>query len=219
MPNIFKDGGGAGIGSYVIVFRNGALAPETDALKLRKAYEAGEQIYVSIDDEETKDSLIPASGWIDGESKLHLAARDFDDDKTYVIAVTDSPIASEAVIEAEVEEGIDIGGEEIPSQEIVEETAEAAAEAVRPYFDGNSLAIPEQAEDAPATVNSIKQGDAVVPMVDSRLPQATQADNGKVVKVNEQGSYALGADAGGVTEERVQEMIDAAIGDAINASY
>ena len=79
MPNIFKDGGGAGIGSYVVVFKDGELAENTDLLKLRGAYEAGEAIYFSIIDDETEDALVQATGWIDEESKLHLVARDMDD--------------------------------------------------------------------------------------------------------------------------------------------
>ena len=109
MPNIFKDGGGAGIGSYVVVFKNGQLAENTDPTFVRRAYEAGDQIYVSIIDAQTKDALVPASGWIDEEGKLHLIARDFDDDKTYTVAITDSPLASEIDIEAEVDDGVKIG--------------------------------------------------------------------------------------------------------------
>lgn len=248
MPNIFKDGGGAGIGSFVVVFKNGQLAPETDLMKLRGAYAAGEQIYFSVIDEETEDALVPASGWIDEEAKLHLVARDFDDSKTYGIELSDAPVASEIVVEAEVKDGIDMGGEEVPSQEAVEEAADAAADAVRPYFDGESLVIPEQAEEAPESVGSVKQGEAIIPLKDERLPAAAAADEGKIIKVNEEGDYELAEDAGtvlpvpaaadegkivkvnaqgeyelgedaGLDQQEVQALIDAAIGDAINASY
>lgn len=124
MSNIFKNGGGAGIGSYVIVFKDGQLAPDTDPLKLWGAYESGEQVYISVIDEETQDALVPASGWIDADSKLHLVARDFDDDKTYSVVLEYAPIASEMHIEGDVEEGITGGG--VSKEEVEEMIADKA---------------------------------------------------------------------------------------------
>lgn len=49
--------------------------------------------------------------------------------------------------------------------------------------------------DVPEYVDSIKQGNAVIPLKDDRLPTAEQADAGKVLKVADAGGYEL-ADAG-----------------------
>jgi len=119
MPNLFKDGGGAGIGSYVVVFENGQLAEGTNLVKVRGAYDAGETIFVSLIDETTEEALIPASGWIDEENKLNLVARDFDDNKTYTLILTGDP--QPEIIEAEVSEGIEIDGEPIPADSKIEE--------------------------------------------------------------------------------------------------
>ena len=62
---IFTMGGGAGIGSYVLVFRNGVLAESTDFAKVRGAYDSGDSIFLSIIDEGAQEALIPASGWVD----------------------------------------------------------------------------------------------------------------------------------------------------------
>ena len=54
---IFTQGGGGGIGSYVVVFKNGRMAEDTDLRKLKGAYDAGDQIYVSIVDDEIEQAL------------------------------------------------------------------------------------------------------------------------------------------------------------------
>lgn len=131
--SIFTDGGGAGIGSYVVVFKDGRLAENTEFLKLRGAYEAGEAIFFSVIDAETEDALVPASGWIDEERKLHLVARDFDDAKTYSVIITDAPNESEIVAEYAVEDGIEAGGEAIGGVRL----------------EGTSLVIPEQPAPEP----------------------------------------------------------------------
>lgn len=46
-------------------------------------------------------------------------------------------------------------------------------------------------------VDSIKQGNAVIPLKDTRVPDSAVADAGKVVKVSEDGSYELGEAGGG----------------------
>lgn len=138
MPNIFKDGGGAGIGSFIVVFKNGRLADNTDPIKLRGAYEAGEQIYFSIIDDESKDALIPASGWIDESAKLHLIARDFDDDKTYGVEMEDKPIAAE--ISVEVKDGIELGESEVQAK-LDEETLEEGTIEVGIGFDSEGNLI------------------------------------------------------------------------------
>lgn len=146
--SIFKDGGGAGIGSYVVVFKNGELAPETSLLKLRRAYEAGESIFFSVIDIETKDALVPASGWIDEEGKLHLVARDFDDAKTYSLVFDANPIESEIDVHAEVKDGIDLAGEDIPSWDQIESALAEKADLV----DGK---IP--AEELPSYVDDVEE--------------------------------------------------------------
>ena len=335
MPSIFTQGGGAGIGSYVIVFENGQLAAGTRLLKLRGAYEAGEQIYFSIIDDDTKDALIPASGWIDDEDHLHLTARDFDDEKTYKIDMSYAPIESEIEIDVTVDDGVELGEDEIVSKEEV--NAELAlkadlvdgkvpADQLPSYVDDvveyeSASAFPEEGDAGKIylaidtgntyrwsgseyvqiggqdlsnyynktetdnllngkqatlvsstnikTINNVSiLGEGNLDVSDSRIPAATSADNGKVIKVDAQGDYVLGAESGGmsnpmttagdiivggasgaparvavgtvgqvltvgtnnivgwanaasggVTEQRVQEMIDAAIGNALNASY
>lgn len=107
MPNIFKDGGGAGIGSFVVVFKNGVMAPNTDLIKLRGAYAAGDNIFFSIVDDQTEDALVQASGWIGEDKELHLIARDFDDSKTYGVVVSEGG----AEVSQDVTEGIAIGDE------------------------------------------------------------------------------------------------------------
>lgn len=129
MPNIFKDGGGAGIGSYVIVFKNGQMDPSTDVAKLRGAYESGDSIFVSVIDDETKDALVPASGWLDEENELHLVARDLDDGKTYTVLVGED-VTEPA--EATVEDKIEINGEEIQAGvSIPEPTSEDAGKVIK----------------------------------------------------------------------------------------
>ena len=132
--NVFTLGGGAGVGSYVVVFKDGVMSPETDLRTLRGAYESGEQIYFSIIDDETKDALVPASGWIGEDGKLNLVARDFDDNKTYSVALDGDQSA-----EAEVKDGIEAGGEPLGGGSV--------------EIAGNSLVIPEQPAPEPVFVD------------------------------------------------------------------
>ena len=46
-------------------------------------------------------------------------------------------------------------------------------------------------DGAPEYVDSIKQGNAVIPLKDVRLPDATSADVGKVLGVNDEGEFVL----------------------------
>lgn len=107
--SIFNAGGGAGIGSYVLVFKNGVLDPKTDFARLRGAYDSGDSIYLSLIGEGYDEALVPASGWVDEDDKLHLVARDFDDGKTYTIDLAIN--AHEA--EVEIKDGIEIDGTRI----------------------------------------------------------------------------------------------------------
>lgn len=153
--SIFNAGGGAGIGSYVIVFKNGILDPKTDFARLRGAYDSGDSIYLSLIGEGYDEALIPASGWVDEDDELHLVARDFDDGKTYNIDLGLN--AHEA--EVEIEDGIEINGAKI---------AEGAS-----------------------------------------VPEPQESDRGLFLKVSDQGEleYAEGGEGGGVTEERVHEIV------------
>ena len=49
---IFEIGGGAGIGSYVVVMKNGALV-EPNPLRIRQEFDAGNTLYLSIIDDTT----------------------------------------------------------------------------------------------------------------------------------------------------------------------
>lgn len=55
-----------------------------------------------------------------------------------------------------------------------------------------------KSESASEYVNSIKQGNAVISLKDSRIPDSAIADAGKVVKVADDGSYELGEAGGGL---------------------
>lgn len=125
--SIFTRGGGAGIGSYVLVFVNGVLDRHTDMAKVRGAYDSGDNIFLSIIDEGTSEALVPASGWIDEENRLHLIARDFDDDKTYELLIEEN--AHEA--DVEIVDGIEMGDTEIPDAEYIE--AQLAGKLVPSY--------------------------------------------------------------------------------------
>lgn len=107
--SIFNAGGGAGIGSYVIVFKDGILDPKTDFARLRGAYDSGDTIYLSLIGDGYGEALIPASGWVDENDELHLVARDFDDGETYTIDLGLN--AHEA--EVEIKDGIEINGAKI----------------------------------------------------------------------------------------------------------
>lgn len=103
ISKLFKEGGGAGIGSYILVLRNGELDSRTNYLAVRGAYDSGDNLYLSIIDDDTSEALLPLTGWVDKNNKLHLLGRDFDDDVTYKIDVSFHKIAYQAM------EGISIG--------------------------------------------------------------------------------------------------------------
>ena len=110
MNKLFKFGGGAGIGSYVIVIENGALKP-VRAEVVRESYDKGENLYLSIIDDSTEEALLPLSGYVDNEGILHLSGRDFDDNKTYEFTVNNA----EQTISVEAKEGVTIGDTTIPT--------------------------------------------------------------------------------------------------------
>lgn len=60
--------------------------------------------------------------------------------------------------------------------------------------------------EAPEYIDTIKQGNAVIPLKDSRIPDSVDADIGKVVKVGANGSYELG-EAGGDNRIRIPSSI------------
>ncbi len=108
---IFKFGGGAGIGSYVIVWENGQLV-NPQAEKIRGAYDNGDNLYLSIIDDGTEEALLPLSGYVDNEGILHLSGRDFDDNKTYEFEINGN---THEITTSEVE-GITMGEGTIPSE-------------------------------------------------------------------------------------------------------
>ena len=146
--SIFTRGGGAGIGSYVLVFVNGVLDRHTDMAKVRGAYDSGDNIFLSIIDEGTSEALVPASGWIDEQNRLHLVARDFDDDKTYKLLIGEN--AHEA--DVEIADGIDMGDTEIPDAEYIEAQLAGKADLV----DGK---VP--ADQLPGYVDDIAEFDSM----------------------------------------------------------
>ena len=108
---IFELGGGAGIGSYVIVMKNGALV-EPNPLRIRQEFDAGNTLYLSIIDDTTQQALMPLTGYVDTENKLHLTCRDFDDVKTY-----DLTVEGKQPVVLTPTEGVTIGGTTIPTSE------------------------------------------------------------------------------------------------------
>ena len=104
ISQIFKTGGGAGIGSYVLVIKDGVLL-NPKAEKIRWAYDSGENLFLSIIDDTTEEALLPLTGYVDNDGVLHLAGRDFDDDKTYIIEI-DGKTHS---INTEMVDGITLG--------------------------------------------------------------------------------------------------------------
>lgn len=173
MSNIFINGGGAGIGSYVVVFKNGVMDPTTNLRELRGAYDAGDSILFSIVEEGVSEALVPASGWVDEEAKLHLIARDFDDDKTYNIGL--GLEAHEA--EIEVKEGIDLGEGEV--QEKLEQDS---------IEDGTlSLAI------------GFDEEGSLVKGVPPQGPQGPQGIQGETGPQGPQGPAGPGVASGGTT--------------------
>ena len=106
---IFTYGGGAGIGSYVLVMKDGRLAPDTDIAKVRGAYDAGDNLYLSLVDDSTEEALLPITGWVANDGNLHLIGRDFDDDRTYIFIFTAAEVSVEIV------DGIALGDSSVVS--------------------------------------------------------------------------------------------------------
>ena len=111
ISQIFKQGGGAGIGSRVIVIKDGELQ-NVRAEIIRGSYDNGENLYLSIIDDSTEEALLPLTGYVDNEGVLHLSGRDFDDNKTYEFTIDnrDQSISLEEV------EGVTIGETTIPTE-------------------------------------------------------------------------------------------------------
>lgn len=108
---IFTYGGGAGIGSYVIVIKDGQIQ-NPNAEKIRWAYDSGENLFLSIIDDTTEEALLPLSGYVGLDGNLHLSGRDFDDNKTYEFTIENE---NQSVEMAEVD-GITIGEGTIPTE-------------------------------------------------------------------------------------------------------
>lgn len=104
ISQIFKTGGGAGIGSYVLVIKNGVLL-NPKAEKIRWAYDSGENLFLSIIDDTTEEALLPLTGYVDKDDVLHLSGRDFDDNLTYQIEIN----GKTHTIETNLVEGITLG--------------------------------------------------------------------------------------------------------------
>ena len=149
ISQIFKTGGGAGIGSYVLVIKNGILL-NPKAEKIRWAYDSGENLFLSIIDDTTEEALLPLTGYVDTEDVLHLSGRDFDDNLTYQIEIN----GKTHTIETNLVEGITLGegtigtgsitipeytleGEE-PSQEILEQIYNDRPVMFRLHLEGGS---------------------------------------------------------------------------------
>lgn len=97
VSKIFKYGGGAGIGSYVIVIKDGVLTESANHLQVRKAYDSGDTIFLSIHDDETRESLLPLTGYVDSLGILHLIGRDFDDNLTYEFYVSSKKVTGKVL--------------------------------------------------------------------------------------------------------------------------
>ncbi len=108
---IFTYGGGAGIGSYVIVIKDGQIQ-NPNAEKIRWAYDSGENLFLSIIDDTTEEALLPLSGYVGLDGNLHLSGRDFDDNKTYEFTIENENQS----VEMEEVEGITIGEGTIPTE-------------------------------------------------------------------------------------------------------
>ena len=86
ISQLFKTGGGAGIGSFIIVIENSILL-NPNAEKIRASYDNGENLYLSIIDDVTDEALLPLNGYVDDDDILHLSGRDFDDAVTYEFTI------------------------------------------------------------------------------------------------------------------------------------
>ena len=58
----------------------------------------------------------------------------------------------------------------------------------------------EPGQSVPEYVNSVKQGNAVIPLADDRLPEASTSDEGKTLSIDENGNYQLVTASGGGTQ-------------------
>ena len=104
ISQIFKQGGGAGIGSYVLVWKDEKLQ-NPSAEKIRWSYDSGENLYLSIIDDITEEALLPLNGFVDNDGILHLYGRDFDDAVTYEFLIG----KDEGSIEVNKIDGIALG--------------------------------------------------------------------------------------------------------------
>ena len=115
VSQLFRNGGGAGIGSFIIVIENGILL-NPSAEKVRASYDNGENLYLSIIDDITDEALLPLTGYVDDNDILHLSGRDFDDAITYEFTI-DTEIRD---IHVEKINGITLGGTVIDSTGSIE---------------------------------------------------------------------------------------------------
>jgi len=217
---LFTLGGGAGIGSYVVVFENGVIRPDTDFVKVRGAYDAGDSILFSIIDEGASEALIPAAGWVGDENELHLIARDFDDNKTYQVV---AEAGAHEPVEAEVEEGIELGDETVPTMEDLAAKAD--------LVDGKVPAsqLPSYVDDVVeyASMSEFpEEGEADKIYVDLSTGYTYRWGGTEYVQIGGQdlSDYYTKSEtndllAAKTSAEEVQAMIDAAIDDALEATY
>ena len=108
---LFRLGGGAGVGSFIIVLENDTIK-NPEALRIRQSYDCGESLYLSIIDEVTEEALLPLSGYVDEQDILHLSGRDFDDNKTYEIDIDEE----NDTVELNTVDGITMGEGTIPTE-------------------------------------------------------------------------------------------------------
>ena len=106
---IFENGGGAGIGSYVIVCRDHEIVDANPA-RIRQEFDAGNTLYLSLIDDSTDECLMPLTGYVE-DGILYLTCRDFDDNKQYAISIH----AETNYYKVEISNGISIGDTTIPT--------------------------------------------------------------------------------------------------------
>lgn len=109
VSKVFKTGGGAGIGSYVLVYKDHEIL-NLDPVRIRQEFDAGNTLYLSILDDSTNEALMPITGYVE-DGTLYLSCRDFDDNKTYNILLTE-----DGGSKVELTDGVTIGNTTIPTE-------------------------------------------------------------------------------------------------------